>query len=56
MELKVLGSSSVGNCYLLVGQESTLIIEAGVRFHLVKKALNFDLTKVVGVLVSHSHG
>ena len=56
MKLKCLGSSSKGNCYLLIGGSETLIIEAGVNFKKVKEALDFDLSNVVGCLVSHEHG
>lgn len=55
MELKVLGSSSKGNSYLLDSGNEVLLIEAGVRFTEVKKALAFDLRRVVGCLVSHEH-
>jgi len=54
--LKVVGTGSGGNCYLLTVNGQTLVIEAGVNFTKVKKALNFDLSGVVGVLVSHEHG
>ena len=54
--LKVVGTGSGGNCYLLTVNGQTLVIEAGVNFKAVKKALNFDLSQVVGVLVSHEHG
>lgn len=53
---KVVGTGSSGNCYLLTVNNQTLVIEAGVNFTAVKKALNFDLSKVLGVLVSHEHG
>lgn len=53
---EVVGTGSDGNCYLLNVGNQTLVIEAGVVFSKVKKALNFDLSKVVGVLVSHEHG
>lgn len=53
---KTVGTGSAGNCYLLTVNGQTLVIEAGVNFTAVKKALNFDLSKVVGVLVSHEHG
>lgn len=57
MKLKVLGSTSKGNCYIL---ESTtgemLIIEAGIKFDKVKEALLFNLNKVHGAIVSHQHG
>lgn len=57
MKLKVLGSSSSGNCYLLTADNGeTLIIEAGVRFDKVKKALDYDLSRVVGCIVTHEHG
>lgn len=53
---EVIGTGSDGNCYLLNVGNQTLIIEAGVVFSKIKKALNFDLSKVVGVLISHEHG
>jgi len=56
MKLKILGSSSRGNCYVLENQNSALIIECGVRFLDVKKALNYDISKIVGCIISHSHG
>ena len=55
MELKVLGSSSSGNCYILECGSEALIIEAGISFINVKKALGFNLRKVVGCLVTHQH-
>jgi len=56
MILKVLGSESSGNCYILQSDTGTLILEAGIRLSEVKKALNFDLSNVVGGLCSHVHG
>lgn len=55
MKLKVLGSSSEGNCYLLVGKSEVLIIEAGVRLSEVKEALDYRVDNIVGCLVSHRH-
>lgn len=55
MTLKVLGSSSAGNCYLLENETETLIIEAGLRFDEIQKGLKFNLRKVVGCLISHEH-
>lgn len=56
MKLKVLGSGSSGNCYILESDTEALIIEAGVPFKEVKIALGFNVKKIVGVVVSHSHG
>jgi len=56
MILKVLGSESAGNCYLLESDNEVLIVEAGIRLQEIKLALDFDLDKVIGCLVTHSHG
>lgn len=55
MKLKVIGTGSKGNCYLLESETETLIIEAGVKITDIKKALKFDLSKVVGCIVTHEH-
>lgn len=55
MKLKVLGSGSSGNCYILENDNEALIIEAGLPFMEVKKALNFNVMKIVGVIASHIH-
>lgn len=56
MTLKVLGSSSKGNCYILENESEALLIECGVKFSIVKEYLNFKLNKVVGCLLTHEHG
>ncbi len=55
MQLKVLGSSSKGNCYLLDNGNECLVIEAGVSFSEVQKAVNFDIGRIVGMIVTHEH-
>lgn len=56
MKLRCLGSGSSGNCYLLSASGGeTLIIEAGVNFNEVEKALGFNIRGVVGCLVTHRH-
>jgi len=56
MELTVLGSSSKGNGYVLQNQDEALVIECGVPLLDVKKAVDFNISKIAGVLVSHEHG
>lgn len=56
MKLKVLGSSSSGNCYLLDDGKQILIIEAGIPFAEVKEAIDYQTSRIVGVLSSHEHG
>ena len=55
MILKVLGSSSKGNCYLLMAKDDILILEAGVGIRDIKMALGFDFRNVRGCLVTHEH-
>ena len=55
MNLHVVNSGSVGNCYILAGETSTLVIECGVSIRAIKQALNFQVARVAGVLVSHEH-
>lgn len=56
MELSILGSSSAGNCYVFHNENEALIVECGVRFIEAKKAINFNISKVVGCLITHEHG
>lgn len=53
--LKVLGSNSKGNCYLLSTSKETLIIECGIKYKDILAGLDYDLSKVVGCLVTHEH-
>lgn len=56
MKLHVLGSSSAGNGYILEASNQALLIECGCPIKSVKEALNFNISNIVGALVSHSHG
>lgn len=56
MRLSVIGSGSSGNCYILENEDEALIIDAGVRFLDVKKALKFNVRKIQGVVITHRHG
>ena len=53
--LKILGSSSSGNSYLIECKDETLIVELGVKWKDILKGLNYDLSNVCGALVSHRH-
>lgn len=55
MKLKVLGSGSSGNCYLLQNEKETLILECGLPWKTILKGLAFNLNNVVGCLVTHEH-
>lgn len=56
MNLKVIGTGSSGNAYLLETTDETLMIECGVKTTLIKQALNFNINKVVGCIITHEHG
>lgn len=56
MILKVLGSGSKGNAYLLENEQEALLIECGVNIMDIKKAVNFNISKISGCLVTHEHG
>lgn len=55
MRLKILGSSSAGNAYLLDSGGEVLLIECGVPMRQIKQALGYDLARLCGALVSHEH-
>lgn len=57
MHLHTLSSGSHGNCYLLTDSNGhTLIIDLGIKFQDVQRALSYDLQRVVGAVVTHRHG
>jgi len=55
MKLKVLGSSSKGNCYILSTPTGSLLLDCGLPWREIQKGLNFDLSDVLGCLVTHFH-
>lgn len=55
MKLKIIGSGSTGNGYIIHNDDEALLIEAGCNFKAVKAALDFNIGKVQGCLITHSH-
>lgn len=55
MQLKIIGSGSSGNSYILENLNTALIIECGVPMKQIKQALDFNLNKVAGAIISHEH-
>lgn len=57
MRVNILGTGSRGNCYLLTDKaDKVFILDCGVKTEIVKQALDFNIRKIVGCFVSHSHG
>lgn len=56
MKVKVIGSSSSGNCYIFKANNGeTLIVECGVRWQEIAQAINFEASKISGCIVTHCH-
>jgi len=56
MKLKVIGSSSKGNAYILETPTGKILLECGLsNFMIIKQALDFNLKSVQGCLLTHSH-
>lgn len=55
MNIKTIASSSKGCCYVIESGGEQLLIECGIPLRKIREALNFDLSRVVGCLVSHEH-
>ena len=55
MRLTIINSNSQGNAYILENENEALLIECGVPFDKIKKALNFNYRKVVGCIITHEH-
>ncbi len=55
MNICCIGTGSSGNCYLLNGENETLVLDCGVSIRSVKKSLDWDISNVFGVLCSHGH-
>lgn len=55
MKLVCVGSGSTGNSYALISENEILLLEAGCRLLDMKKAIDFQIGKVVGCLATHAH-
>lgn len=52
MEIQIIASSSMGNCY----QVDDLLVEAGVSIRQIREALKYRLSDITGCLITHEHG
>jgi phosphoribosyl 1,2-cyclic phosphodiesterase len=56
MTLKIIGSSSSGNSYALIDNDSNiLLLESGCPFRELEKAIDYNVGGIVGLCVSHRH-
>lgn len=55
--VKVIASSSAGNAYLVSDGQTALLLEAGIKFADLRKAMDHRVSsQVSGCLISHEHG
>jgi phosphoribosyl 1,2-cyclic phosphodiesterase len=52
---KPIESSSSGNAYIVDDGKTKILIECGIRFRKIQKALDFQLSSVDGCLLTHEH-
>lgn len=55
MKLICMATGSSGNGYALISENSILLIEAGVKWDIVLKTIDYKVSKVVGCVVTHEH-
>lgn len=55
MIIKTIATGSTGNCYMIDDGQTRLLIELGIQFKKIQRALNYETSKVAGCLISHSH-
>jgi len=55
MKIKILASSSTGNCYWISDGKTSLLLDAGISIREVQKGCNFNLSSLGGCLITHEH-
>lgn len=55
MKLKPLASSSHGNAYLVEDCQTRILVDCGLAFRTLQKAVGFSLMELDGVLLTHEH-
>lgn len=53
--LKTIATGSSGNSYALMNDKEILLLDLGVSEKVIKKAIDFRISDVVGAVVSHAH-
>lgn len=55
IKIKTLASGSKGNCYWISDGSTPLLLECGISYRDIQKALDFNTKDIAGVLVTHEH-
>lgn len=56
MDIQVIASGSSGNAYRISDGQTALLLDAGIPYKEIQKALHFRIRDLSGCLVTHSHG
>jgi len=55
IEIKALASSSRGNCYVIDDKETKILLECGIPYKQIQRALDFKTSELAGCLITHEH-
>lgn len=55
LKFQCLGTGSKGNCYLLKTEKETLILDCGLPIKKIKEGINYNISNIAGVCVTHWH-
>lgn len=55
IDIKVLASSSRGNCYKITDGVTPLLLECGIPWKEIKRGLEFNTSEIAGCLITHEH-
>ena len=55
MQIKVVASGSDGNCYIVDDGVTKVLLECGIKYKKIVKALDYDINSVSACIISHSH-
>jgi phosphoribosyl 1,2-cyclic phosphodiesterase len=56
IEITSFGSSSAGNAYRITDGHTPLLLEAGLKYKDLQRALSFRVSELAGCIISHEHG
>ena len=55
MQIEILGSSSLGNAYIVNDGKTSLLLDCGLPFAEMQAKSNFMVSQASGCLISHLH-
>lgn len=55
IDIKIIGSGSSGNCYLANINGTQLLLECGLPFKTIQKALGYKTSDILACLITHEH-